>query len=123
MKFTRNQFRHAHKKCLRAVEASKRDRFIEACLQGNRNLFDELNKLKKSNISGPSKIDGFTNVDDIADHFGESYKKIYNREGSDAPLKNLFDEVNEKCKNSNPGDVSVVNADMIKKIVLGKLKK
>ena len=122
MKFSRNQFIYARRKCLRAVEASKRDKFIAACLKGNKNLFDELNKIKKSNLSGPSKIDGLTNPDEIADHFGEAYKKIYNREGSEAPLKSLFDVVNNQCNGSNIESIDVVDTALIKKIVLGKLK-
>ena len=122
MRFTRNQFRYARRKCLKAVETIKRDRFIEASMKGDRDLFEELNKIKKSNRMGPSKMDGKSNADDIADHFGEIYKTIYNREGSEEPLKNLFDEVSSNCRSGDLDVVDKVNGSLIKRIVKEKLK-
>ena len=74
------------KKCIKAVESVKRDKFIQASLNGDKDMFEELSRIKKSGRSGPSKMDGKTSEDDIADHFGEIYKTIYNREGSDEPF-------------------------------------
>ena len=85
-------------------------------------MLEELNKIKKSNVAGPSKMDGKTNPDDIADHFGEIYKNIYNREGTDEPLKNLFDDISSKCSHSDLEMVDKVDGDLIKKIVKEKLK-
>ena len=122
MRFTRNQFRLARRKCLKAVETIKRDRFIKATMEGDRDMFEELNKIKKSGAAGPSKMDGKTNADDIADHFGEIYKNIYNREGSDEPLKNLLDDVNTKCSQEDLAMVERVTGELIKQIVKEKLK-
>ena len=122
MKFTRNQFRLARRKCVKAVETIKRDRFIEASMKGGRDMFEELNKIKKANRAGPSKMDGKTNADDIADHFGEIYKNIYNREGSEEPLKNLHDEISAKCSYSDLDMVDKVNEGLIRRIVKEKLK-
>ena len=40
-------------------------------------MFEELNKIKKSSRVGPSKMDGISSPEKIADHFGEIYKNIY----------------------------------------------
>ena len=122
MRFTRNQFRYARRKCLKAVEAIKRDRFIAASMNGDKDMFEELSKIKKSGNAGPSKMDGKTNADDIADHFGEIYKSIYNREGSDEPFKNLFEEVSNKCTHSDLDLVEKFTGGLIKRNVKEKLK-
>ena len=102
---------------MRAVEATKRNKFIEAAMSGDRDI-----KIKKSGQAGPSKMDGKSNPDDIADHFGEIYRSIYNREGSDQPLKNLFEGVNDKCFRNDLDLVDKVDASLIKRIVKEKLK-
>ena len=79
-------------------------------------------KIKKSGNTGPNKMDGKTNAVDIADHFGEIYKNIYNREGSEEPLKNLFEEISLKCSNSDLDMVDKVDGALIKRIVKEKLK-
>ena len=104
------------------MEASKRDKFIKACMEGDRDMFEELSRIKKSGTAGPSKMDGKTSGDDIADHFGEIYKNIYNREGSEEPLKDLLDEVSTKCCSSDLELVNKVNSALIKRIVKEKLK-
>ena len=98
---------------MKAVEAVKRDKFIEASLKGDKDMFEELRKIKKSGNSGLSKMDGKTNEDDIADHFGEIYKNIYNRDGSDEPLKNLFDEVSANCSHHDLADLDKVTGELI----------
>ena len=123
MRYTRNQFRYARRKCMKAVEAVYRDKFIEASLKGDKDMSEELRKIKKSGNSGPSKMDGKTNEDDIADHFGEIYKNIYNRDGSDEPLKNLFDEVSAKCSHNDLSAVDRVTCKLVKIIVKEKLKR
>ena len=80
MRHNRNQFRYARRKCLRAVEYIKREKFIAASLEGDKDLFEELRKMKQAGKAGPSKVDGITSLDGIADHFGTIYKNIYNQD-------------------------------------------
>ena len=56
MRHNRNQFRYARRKCLRAVEYIKREKFIAASLEGEKDLFEELRKMKQAGKAGPSKV-------------------------------------------------------------------
>ena len=122
MKFTRNQYRYARRKCLRAVEASKRERFTAACLKGDKDMFKELNKIKNSKSIISSKIDGLDNPDEIADHFAHVYQNIYNREANNQPLQELLDEVQSNCNSDHLKDIELVTERLIRTIVKEKLK-
>ena len=53
----------------------KRDKFIEACLNGDRDMFEELKKMRGSANTTSSKIDGCNTPEDIADKFKDIYMK------------------------------------------------
>jgi hypothetical protein len=58
---TRNKFKYAKRRCQNAVEKIKRDKLIQAALNGDCNFFDELNKLKgRRNVHSASKIDNIS---------------------------------------------------------------
>ena len=122
MRFTRNQYKYARRKCLRAVETTKRDKFVEACVRGDKHMFEELKKIRQSKCATVSKVDGISDPDKIADHFGHVYRDIYNREANNEPLKELFIEVNQSCVSDDLGDVERVNEVLIRTIIKEKLK-
>ena len=68
---SRSNFKQAKKKCVNAAETIKRDRFAEACLNGDKDMFGELKKLKGKHKNVSTKIDGKNSPEEIADHFGE----------------------------------------------------
>ena len=97
MRFTRNQYKYARRKCLRAVETTKRDKFVEACVRGDKHMLEELKKIRQSKCATVSKVDGISDPDKIADHFGHVYRDIYNREANNEPSRELFIKVNQSC--------------------------
>ena len=70
MKHTRNTYHYQFRKCKRAEEKIKRDKFLAACLGegGNGNIFKEIKALRKSGTEVATSIDGVSQ--DIPDHFG-----------------------------------------------------
>ena len=46
MKVSRNNFKMAKKKCINATEILKREKFTEACLNGDKDMFEELKKMR-----------------------------------------------------------------------------
>ena len=95
MRFFKNQFRYAKRKCLNAVDSIKRDKFLESCLEGDKKIFEELKKFKGAPPNTASKVDGHTDPESITNHLRNIYQGLYNRTGSKAPLQNLLDEVNK----------------------------
>ena len=122
MRFHKNQFRYAKRKCLNASELIKRDRFVESCLSRECDLFSELKKFKGTPQKSVSKIDGFTDPGSITDHLKGIYERLYNRTGSSEPLENLFAEVDSKVTEDNLVDVDKVTPDLIKEIIKEKIK-
>ena len=46
MKKTRNVYHYQIRKCRKAVEALKRDKLLNACINGEGDIFNELKKLR-----------------------------------------------------------------------------
>ena len=122
MRFHKNQFRYAKRKCINASKVISRDRFIESCLAGDCNLFKELKKFKGTPQKTVSKIDGFTDPVTITEHLKGIYEKLYNRTGTSEPLENLYDEVDTKVTEDDLVYVDKVTPELIKKIIKEKIK-
>ena len=122
MRFFRNRFRYAKRRVLAAAEVIKRDKFLESALEGDKNLFEELRRLKGAAQKGASKVDGHTDPERIADHFKDIYQGLYNRTGSKEPLENLLHEVNTDIEDQDILDVKKVTPEFIQKIVKEKIK-
>ena len=93
MRFSRNKFRYAKHKCLNPLNLISKDRLIESSQAGDKDLFAELRKCKGSPQNIATRVDGHTEPESIADHLKGIYETLYNRTGTDEPLKNLLGEV------------------------------
>ena len=122
MRFFRNKFKYAKRRTLVAAEAIKRDKFLEACLEGDKSLFEELKKLRGAPNNIASKIDGHTDPTSITHHLKNIYQGFYNRTGSQVPLENLLNEVNQNITSEDIIDVKKVTPELIKNIVQEKIK-
>ena len=75
MKSTRNRYHFMVRKCRKYSEKIKSNKLLEACLDNNKNIFDELKKLRKCNNDDVTSIDGCsTNVEN---HFADIYEHLY----------------------------------------------
>ena len=120
---TRNRFKYAKRRCQNACDRIKRDKLVQAALSGDCNLFEELGKIRgHKNKHTASKIDGISGDLMIAEHFKEIYKDLYNKTGTDQPLRDLRNEVNTKCSPSDTKVVNKVTPCFISEIISNKLK-
>ena len=92
---SRNQFRYAKRMCINAAETINRTNLTDAILSGGQEIFSEMKKMRGGSKDGSTRIDGFTDNLEIADHLKSQYEALYNRTGSSEPLKNLLTEVND----------------------------
>jgi hypothetical protein len=95
---------------------------LEACLEGDKSLFEELSKFRGAPQKVASKIDGHTDPVTITDHLKDIYHNLYNRTGSKEPLENLLNEVNEEIRDQDIIDVNKITPDFIQKIIKEKIK-
>ena len=123
MRQTRNQFKYAKRRCQNAADKIKRDKLVQAALNGDCNLFEELDKLKGHRKQhSASKIDGISGELDIAEHFKGIYRDLYNRTGVDQPLRDLRNSVNSNCSSSDLKIVDRVTPCLISSIIHKKIK-
>ena len=122
MRFYRNRFRYAKRRCENAAVAVSRHKFLESCLLGDKDLFKELKKFKRTPQKIVSRVDGKTDPVSIADHLKGLFENLYNRTGTDEPLKNLFDDVDGSVSQHDLEVVDKVTPALIKKIVKERIK-
>ena len=121
MKRTRNLYHYAIRKCKRASEYLRKDKLLNSCVNGSNNIFDEIRKMRKTENTTPSKIDGHDNP---AQRFGEVYGALYNSANDTEEMKEILVEINARIDNNDLEDVDLVTPDIVTDAVKGiKTKK
>ena len=90
---TRNQYHFQYKKCKEAEDKIKRSKILSACIGEGGDLFKELKALRKSTPTVANSIDGVS--DNIPDHFGSLYSKLYNSAADAHKLQEVHEQVEE----------------------------
>ena len=75
MKRTRNIYHAEFKKCKKAETTIKKSKLLDACLNGNGNLFKEIKAMRNTKSQCADTIDGVTN--NIPEHFKNIYSTLY----------------------------------------------
>ena len=76
MKRTRNKYHMEFKKCQKAENLIKKSNLLDACLNGNGDIFKEIKKMRKVKKSCADTMDGVSK--DIPGNFRSIYKDLYN---------------------------------------------
>ena len=101
------------KKCQKAEKIIKKTKLLDACLNGDGNLFAEIKKMRKTKTVVADKIDGVT--EDIPNHFGNIYKELFNSVKDADEVKTISVEVEKKVTIDSLSDVNKVNKEEVKK--------
>ena len=112
MKRTRNVFHFQYRKCKRAEELITKSKLLDACINGNGNIFDELKKLRKAKPVVATSMDGV--AEDIPGHFRRIFKDIYNSADDSEDLLDVLSEVENKIDESCIDDVQLVTPDIVR---------
>ena len=101
------------KKCQRAEKTIKKTKLLDACLNGDGNLFKEIKKIRKTKVVVADKIDGVT--EDIPSHFASIYKELFNSVKDGKDVERISKEVDTKITVDSLADVNKVNKEEVKK--------
>ena len=71
MKRSRNLYHYQIRKCKKAEEKVKKNKLLDACLNGDVDLFTEIKKMRKIREQPANTIDGVSKV--IPGHFAKIY--------------------------------------------------
>ena len=114
MKRTRNIYHYHIRKCRRSADMVRKNKLMDACLNGNGDVFEEIRKMRKVNKSLPHTMDGQTNV---TERFKNVYQKLYNSVNDEQETQEVLKLVNNYVDVSSLDDVDLVNQSVVRKAV------
>ena len=113
MKKTRNVYHYEYKKCVRAEAKIKKSKLLDACINGNGDLFKEVKAMRKVKQKVADTIDGVTQ--DIPNHFGSIYKELYNCVEDGDEIIKISEEIESLINVESFEDVMRVTPEEVKK--------
>ena len=87
---------------------------MDACLNGNGDVFDEIRKMRNVKKSLPHTMDGQTNV---TERFKNVYQKLYNSVDDEHETQKVLKLVNNYVDVYSLDDVDLVNQSVVRKAV------
>ena len=113
MKRTRNIYHREFKKCQKSEKLIKKSRLLDAGLNGEGDLFQEVKKMRKTRPVHADKIDGVS--ENIPDHFKDIYSDLYNSVEDGPDVVKISEEVNENISAESIHDVNRLTKEEVKK--------
>ena len=89
---------------------------MDACLNGEGDLFQEVKKMRKTKPVHEDKIDGVGG--NIPNHFGNIYSNLYNSVKDGPEVVKISEEVNENISDESLHDVNRLTKEEVKKLQL-----
>ena len=101
----KKQYMYAVRRYKRREESLRRQKMADAICENNtRDFFREIRKVKSKRASAPS-IDGIVDTQEIAQHFAEKYKTLFNSVPSNSSRMNdIIEYVDENCQHCSEDD-------------------
>ena len=113
MKKTRNKYHFQYRKCKKSEDIIAKNKLLDACINGNGDIFKEIKKLRRAKPVTATSMDG--NVDDIPGHFKNIFSNLYNSADDKHELLDVLKEVENKIDSSSIEDVKLVTPDIVRK--------
>ena len=109
MKKTRNRYHMEFKKCKKSELTIKKSKLLDACLNGDGDLFQEIKAMRRSKPKVADSIDGVS--ENIPDHFGTIYKDLYNSVKDGDEVKLISEEIESKLNNKSLEDIDKITSE------------
>ena len=112
MKQVRNVYHYQLRKCKNAENSIRRNKLLDACLNGNGDVFKEIKKMRMSQPVVASSMDG--NKANLEEHFRGIYKDLYNSVDDKENILDILSDVNDGINITHAHDVKKVTPDLVK---------
>ena len=112
MKRTRNLFHFQVRKIRKASEMIAKNKLLDACINGDGNLFSEIKKMRNSEVCVASSMDCVN--EGVDNHFKNIYSNLYNSVDDQVDLDILVEQVNKKVNFCHLHDVQKVTPNVVK---------
>ena len=113
MKSTRNQYHKNFKQCKKTEDKIKKSKLLDACLNGNIDLFKEIKSMRKTKVVCADSIDGVK--DKISEHFKDIYRNLYNCVDDAEDVVKISQEVEDSINATSMVDVERVTPEEVRK--------
>ena len=115
MKYCKNQYSYAVRRLKRCNDSIQNSKFLDGLLNSNsgRSIFEEIRQFRGKQILCSNRVDDHVGSSDIAQHFANTYSKLYNN------VKNgdILDQLSERISN-NITDQSMKQIDRINEALI-----
>ena len=101
------------KKCRRAEESIKKNKLLQACLNGEGNIFTEIKAMRKTKKVVANSIDGVN--ENISEHFKDIYSDLFNSVEDAENMAKVSEIIENKVKSTDVADIEKVTPDVVKK--------
>ena len=112
MKRTRNVYHYEIRKLKKSEELVKKNKLLDACLNGGGDLFKEIRAIRKTKHVVANTMDGVK--EDIPDHFRNIYSNLYNSVEDTENLARVSEQVELRVGDQSLEDVNKVTPGLIK---------
>ena len=112
MKRCRNVYHYQIRKCKKAENSIRRNKLLDACLNGNGDVFKEIKMLRKSKPVVATSMDGHN--EGIENHFKDIYANLYNSVDDKQNIVDLLNTVNDEINYTHAYDVNKVTPEIVK---------
>ena len=111
MKKIRNIYQFQYRKCIKAENLIIKNKLLDACINGNGDIFNEIKKLRKSKPIIAASMDGVK--EDIPGHFRNIFSNLYNSANDQEALLDVLQEVESKIDETSLDDVDLVTGAVV----------
>ena len=112
MKRTRNIYHYQYKKCIKSEQIIKKNKVLDACINGEGDIFKEIKSIRKSPEIVASSMDGVH--ENIQEHFKGIYSNLYNTHEDNEEMKVIEKEVCSGVNQAHLKDVEKVTPELVK---------
>ena len=119
MKRTRNIYHYQIRKARRMTECIRKNTLLDACINNNGDIFKEIRKLRRTQPTVSSVIDG--NNINIESHFAKVYEKLYNSVDDAENLSRIHKRLNDSINEDSIKEVNKITPKLIQ-LAISKLK-
>ena len=116
MKRSRNVYHYHFKKCHKSEKAIRNNKLLDACVNGDGDLFEQIKLLRKSSPAIPASMDG-EQGERIPQHFQNIYSRLYNSNEDGDEVREVEADVKGKVNQSHLKDVDKVTPELVKEAV------
>jgi hypothetical protein len=113
MKKTCNIYHMQAKKCRRAEENIKKNKLLQACLNGEGNIFTEIKTMRKTKKVVANTIDGVSK--NISEHFKDIYSDLFNSVEDAENMARVSEVIENRVQSKDIADIEKVTPEVIKK--------